>query len=46
MSESENVCYSDVDNFPLQTKIVRDSLNKKTGKIGEHARIANVQYNV
>ena len=45
MPESENKCYSDVDNFPLQTKLVRDFLNMKTGKKGEHARIANVQYN-
>ena len=45
MSESENECYSDVDYFPLQTKLVRDCLNMKTGKKGEHARIANVQYN-
>ena len=45
MSESENECWSDVDNFPLQKKLARVCINMKTGKKGEHARIPNVQSN-
>ena len=32
MSESENECWSDVDNFPLHTKLVRDYLNMRPDK--------------
>ena len=45
MSESENMCQSDVDNFPLQTKLLKDCLNMRTGKKGEQVHIANVRSN-
>ena len=45
MSESENEHWSDVDNFPLHTKLVWSCLNRRNGKKREHAHIANVWSN-
>ena len=45
MSENESEYWSDVDNFPLHTKLVRNCLDMRTGKKGEHAHIVNVRSN-